>query len=92
MPFPMRISNDLMMLTLYSPGASAETGTRMRGGQGESEGVQGLKALGVRDLNYRLAFLACTVTACNRKVWLLFILSNVTASNQFVRAKLFCTF
>ena len=28
----------------------------------ESEGVRGLKALGVRDLTYKMAFLACTVT------------------------------
>ena len=33
------------------------------GGDGfESDGVRGLKALGVRDLTYRMAFLACTVT------------------------------
>ncbi|XP_074653745.1 zygotic DNA replication licensing factor mcm6-B-like [Tubulanus polymorphus] len=43
------------------PGARAETSGRSN----ESEGVQGLKALGVRDLNYRLAFLACTVEPAN---------------------------
>lgn len=32
---------------------------------GESTGVTGLKSLGVRDLTYRLAFLACMVTSDN---------------------------
>ena len=32
---------------------------------GDVEGVRGLKSLGVRDLTYRLAFLACSVTATN---------------------------
>ena len=56
-------------------GARAETSARTRAGGdgGEMEGVRGLKALGVRDLNYRLAFLGCTVTPCNRKVNSLFI-------------------
>ena len=47
-----------------SSGGSArvETSTRVRTGEGyNSEGVTGLKALGVRDLNYRLAFLAGSV-------------------------------
>lgn len=49
---------------LRTEGARAETATRVRGGEGrEVEGVQGLKALGVRDLTYRLAFLACSVTS-----------------------------
>lgn len=34
----------------------------------DSEGVTGLKALGVRDLNYRMAFLACSITPTNPKV------------------------
>lgn len=39
-----------------------ETATRVKAGDGyNSEGVSGLKALGVRDLNYRLSFLACSV-------------------------------
>ena len=42
--------------------ARVETSTRVRAGEGyNSEGVSGLKALGVRDLNYRLCFLACSV-------------------------------
>ncbi len=53
---------------MSSPGARAETSHRGRGAtDADMEGVRGLKALGVRDLNYRLAFLACTVTPCNRK-------------------------
>lgn len=55
---------------LYLPsGARAETSTRVKGGEGqESEGVRGLKALGVRDLTYRLAFLACTVLPSSARV------------------------
>jgi len=47
---------------LNMPGASAETGSR-RGRDDKGEGLKGLKALGVRDLNYRMAFLACGVSA-----------------------------
>ena len=50
------------------PGARAESGTRTAGQGPDTEGVRGLKALGVRDLSYRLAFLACTVTPCNKRV------------------------
>ena len=54
----------------YLIGARAETGSKVsRGNDGyETEGVRGLKTLGVRDLTYRLAFLACTVTPNNSKV------------------------
>ncbi|XP_075444718.1 maternal DNA replication licensing factor mcm6 [Ascaphus truei] len=45
--------------------ARMESGSRIRGEGFNSEGVQGLKALGVRDLSYRLAFLACHVGATN---------------------------
>ncbi|XP_071505801.1 zygotic DNA replication licensing factor mcm6-like [Diadema antillarum] len=52
--------------TLSMPGARAETAARGKGTEGyDQEGVRGLKALGVRDLSYRLAFLACNVTASN---------------------------
>uniref|UniRef100_A0A8D3BUI6 DNA replication licensing factor MCM6 n=1 Tax=Scophthalmus maximus TaxID=52904 RepID=A0A8D3BUI6_SCOMX len=52
---------------LTTPGVRAETSTRVGGGpQGqESEGLRGLKALGVRELSYRLAFLACNVAPTN---------------------------
>ena len=44
---------------LNMPGARAESDQRHRGQ--EAEGVMGLKSLGVRDLHYRMAFLACAV-------------------------------
>ncbi|CAH3019119.1 unnamed protein product [Porites evermanni] len=51
---------------LSTPGQRAESSGRQTAGDGyESEGVRGLKALGVRDLTYRLAFLACSVQATN---------------------------
>jgi len=45
------------------PGARAESSARHKGE--DSEGVSGLKALGVRDLTYRMAFLACSITPTN---------------------------
>ncbi|XP_014781505.1 zygotic DNA replication licensing factor mcm6 [Octopus bimaculoides] len=58
---------DVSQITV--PGARAETSTRMKGNEGyETEGVRGLKALGVRDLTYKLAFLACTVTPSNPRL------------------------
>lgn len=51
---------------LATPGVRAETSSRVGGGKGhESEGLRGLKALGVRELNYRLAFLASHVAPTN---------------------------
>ncbi|KAF7660922.1 hypothetical protein LDENG_00272730 [Lucifuga dentata] len=52
---------------LSTPGVRAETSSRVAGGrQGfESEGLRGLKALGVRELSYRLAFLGCNVAPTN---------------------------
>ncbi|CAK6952074.1 DNA replication licensing factor MCM6 [Scomber scombrus] len=52
---------------LTTPGVRAETSTRLgAGGQGfEAEGLRGLKALGVRELSYKLAFLACNVAPTN---------------------------
>ena len=48
---------------LMRPGAvkSFQHRSGPAGGRGTGEGVTGLKALGVRDLTYRTAFLACTV-------------------------------
>lgn len=48
---------------LQIPGMKAEIGSRHKQGENASEGVRGLRALGVRDLNYRMAFLACSVQA-----------------------------
>ena len=53
---------------LNMPGARAESGSRGgRGGEASSEGVRGLKSLGVRDLHYRMAFLACSVSSSRSK-------------------------
>lgn len=49
---------------LALPGTKAQVGGRHKGGD-EAEGVRGLKALGVRDLHYRMAFLACSVQTTN---------------------------
>lgn len=48
----------------------AETSAKVnQGTEGyETEGVRGLKTLGVRDLTYRLAFLACTVMPSSSRV------------------------
>ncbi|XP_066431255.1 DNA replication licensing factor MCM6 [Eleutherodactylus coqui] len=51
---------------LSTPGVRAETSSRVGGTEGyEAEGVRGLRALGVRDLSYRLVFLACSVAPTN---------------------------
>ncbi|XP_053326804.1 DNA replication licensing factor MCM6 [Spea bombifrons] len=51
---------------LATPGVRAETSSRVAGGEGyEAEGVRGLRALGVRDLTYKLVFLACYVSPTN---------------------------
>lgn len=47
--------------SLQFPGAKADTGSRQKNEASAMEGVRGLKALGVRDLNYRMSFLACSV-------------------------------
>lgn len=61
---------DVMALT--SPGERAECrreGPQRKNAAGGQEGVRGLKALGVRDLSYRIAFVANSVqvilVACN---------------------------
>ena len=49
---------------------------KQRGNAAEGEGLTGLKALGVRDLNYRLAFLACNISPHNAVVNL-YIISDI---------------
>ncbi len=53
---------------LNLPGARAESGERHKGNPMDSEGVRGLKSLGVRDLHYRMAFLACSVTSSRQTI------------------------
>ena len=59
----------------FLPGTRAETSSRTQtsSASNQQEGVRGLKALGVRDLCYRMAFLACNVVTRNRKVIILSI-------------------
>ena len=52
--------------TLNLPGARAESSSRHKGE--ESEGVTGLKSLGVRDLHHKMSFLACSVQSTNNKL------------------------
>ena len=63
---------DIAVLSM--PGAKAELGSRHKMGE-QGEGVKGLKALGVRDLNYRMAFLACSITATSLRVRYLILFS-----------------
>lgn len=52
------------IMALASPGERSECrrdASQRRGSTAGNEGVSGLKALGVRDLNYRLAFIANSV-------------------------------
>ncbi|CAH2096993.1 unnamed protein product [Euphydryas editha] len=54
--------------SLSLPGAKAELTTRTRmATEGQMEGIKGLKALGVRELHYKTAFLACSVQATSRR-------------------------
>ncbi|XP_047539707.1 DNA replication licensing factor Mcm6 [Vanessa atalanta] len=54
--------------SLSLPGAKAELTTRTRmANEGQMEGIKGLKALGVRELHYKTAFLACSVQATSRR-------------------------
>ncbi|XP_053619566.1 DNA replication licensing factor Mcm6 isoform X2 [Plodia interpunctella] len=54
--------------SLSFPGAKAELTTRTRQtNDGQMEGIKGLKALGVRELHYKTAFLACSVQAISRR-------------------------
>uniref|UniRef100_A0A0V0IT25 DNA replication licensing factor MCM6 n=1 Tax=Solanum chacoense TaxID=4108 RepID=A0A0V0IT25_SOLCH len=56
------------ILALASPGERAECrrdASQRKNGTGAQEGVKGLRALGVRDLSYRLAFIANSVQICD---------------------------
>lgn len=60
------------------PGVNAEMlrdgGGRGGGTFGGNMGVSGLKALGVKDLTYKTAFLACMATSADARVRFLFLL------------------
>lgn len=52
----------------------AEMNNKNRGRMAaDQEGITGLKTLGVRDLNYRIAFLACNLCASGSPVSFLVI-------------------
>lgn len=54
--------------SLSLPGAKAELTTRTKqANEGKMDGIKGLKALGVRELHYKTAFLACSVQAISRR-------------------------
>lgn len=56
------------IFALASPGERAECrrdGPQQKNGTAGQEGVKGLRALGVRDLSYRLAFIANSVQVCD---------------------------
>ncbi|CAH4037068.1 DNA replication licensing factor Mcm6 [Pieris brassicae] len=54
--------------SLSMPGAKAELTTRTKlANEGQMEGIKGLQALGVRELHYKTAFLACSVQATARR-------------------------
>lgn len=55
---------DVSKLSSMAP--RAETSARVNGSD-DNEGVSGLKALGVRELSYKMAFLAYHVAPCNAK-------------------------
>jgi len=56
------------ILALASPGERAEcrreASSQRKSASAGNEGVRGLKKLGVRDLSYRLAFIANSVQVC----------------------------
>ncbi|XP_029342718.1 DNA replication licensing factor Mcm6 [Acyrthosiphon pisum] len=47
---------------MSTPSARAESASGQKRGDANNEGVKGLKCLGIRDLNYKLAFLACSLS------------------------------
>lgn len=49
--------------SIQLPGAKADMRSHHKQGDNSGQGVRGLKSLGVRELNYRMAFLACSVQA-----------------------------
>ena len=60
-------SGHKFLIFLICLGPRTETSTRVNGSD-DNEGVSGLKVLGVRELTYKMAFLALHVVPCNAKV------------------------
>ena len=54
--------------SISMPGVQADTQSRKGNQSTDMDGVRGLKSLGVRDLHYKTAFLACSVQSSNPKV------------------------
>lgn len=53
--------------SIQLPGAKADVKSHHKQGDNAGQGVKGLKSLGVRELNYRMAFLACSVQATSSR-------------------------
>lgn len=53
--------------SLQMPGARADVRSHHKQGDNAGQGMRGLKSLGVRELNYRMAFLACSVQATSSR-------------------------
>jgi len=53
---------------MSTPSARAESASGQKRGDANNEGVKGLKCLGIRDLNYKLAFLACSLSVTDYRV------------------------
>lgn len=71
--------------SMQLPGARAESGARHKGD--ESEGVRGLRSLGVRDLHHRMAFLACNVTSANQRLGAQSADSNEEVAPQTIKER-----
>lgn len=68
------------ILALASPGERSECrreASQRKIPSGAHEGVKGLKALGVRDLSYRLAFIANSVQVCYSKLLVIIIIGAI---------------
>lgn len=53
--------------SIQLPGAKADIRSHHKKGDNTGQGFKGLKSLGVRELNYRMAFLACSVQATSSR-------------------------
>lgn len=53
---------------MSTPSARAESASGQKNRDTNNEGVKGLKCLGIRELNYKLAFLACSLSATDSRV------------------------